>query len=530
MTAAIAISRHYVALACAALLPALVFAVGAISRETWFIDDALIYQNFVRNALAGNGLVYFPGLPVEGYSSPLWVLALIAAGLLGMRGFMAAKLLGALCGMALCALTAMAPARQRLLKVLGGLVVAAQPALQWWSVSGMETALMTLLVGATAIAVFQQRHIMAAMAAGLAAIARPEGALYLLPVLAWLAIEYRHDARRRLILAALLACVPALTWQAYRYASYGTLVANSAMAKASLANLWDVGLPYVLGTLKDYPGPWMIFLGTLPFALHYTSPLAPVRRASFTVLAMIVLATLFAAAFGDWMPRGRLLIPVLPLLVLWPLQTSTSLPKTWRRMLLINLLMASVVTGLLQVIDYRPALRNGQVFFAEWPQERRPFVDDVAANATQSLQVKYLLRYSRPGDRVLIGDVGQSGYFASDVQILDQYGLVSRYEAEYLRGQHTDAEYLAHFEALSPTVALIASAQGAPIQLIGQTVLPVLLRDYTLVMQTGWWADTLLSVYVRNDAVNRQADPARLAHWQAASPGLRFSAKFLLAD
>lgn len=530
MTAAIAVSRPYVALACAALLAALVFAVGAISRETWFIDDALIYQNFVRNALAGNGLVYFPGLPVEGYSSPLWVLVLIAAGLLGVRGFMAAKLLGAACGIALCALAALSPARQRLLCVLGSLVVAAQPALQWWSVSGMETALMTLLVGATAIAVFRQRHIMAATMAGLATMARPEGALYLLPVLAWLAIEYRHQAHRRLIVAALLGCVPALAWQAYRYVSYGTLVANSAMAKASLANLWDVGLPYVLGTLKDYPGPWMIFLGTLPLAVRYQPSAAQARRAGFTVLAIIALAVVFAAGFGDWMPRGRLLIPILPLLVLWPLHASASLPETWNRMLLANLLMASVVTGLLQVIDYRPALRNGQVFFAEWPQQRRPFVDDVAANATQSLQVKYLLRYTQPGDRVLMGDVGQSGYFASDVQILDEYGLVSRYEAEYLRGRHTDTEYLAHFEAQSPSVALIASAHGAPMQRIGRTVLPVLLRDYTLVMQTGWWAGTTLSVYVRNDAVNRQADPARLARWQEASPGLRFSAKFLLAD
>ena len=60
-------------------------------RDGWIIDDALIYQNYVRNAAAGHGIVYGPGAAVEGFSSPLWVVLLTLLALAGASGFVAAK-------------------------------------------------------------------------------------------------------------------------------------------------------------------------------------------------------------------------------------------------------------------------------------------------------------------------------------------------------------------------------------------------------------------------------------------------------
>src|SRR5215471_760325 len=84
-----------IALACAA-----VFLLAVWPRARWMVDDAVIFQSYVRSALEGHGLRYGAGELVEGYSSPLWVLLLIALGHLGARGLLAAKALGILCGLA----------------------------------------------------------------------------------------------------------------------------------------------------------------------------------------------------------------------------------------------------------------------------------------------------------------------------------------------------------------------------------------------------------------------------------------------
>ncbi len=49
------------------------------------IDDAYIFAVYAKHVLKGYGLVYNPGeRPVEGFTSPLWLLAMLGTYLLGI--------------------------------------------------------------------------------------------------------------------------------------------------------------------------------------------------------------------------------------------------------------------------------------------------------------------------------------------------------------------------------------------------------------------------------------------------------------
>lgn len=514
-----------------ALASALAFAVGTVPRQTWFVDDALIFQNFVRNALFGNGLVYYPGMPVEGYSSPLWVLSLTTLGLLGAKGFMAAKAFGAVCGTLVCAIAGLARARSLLFLALACLVLAFQPALLWWSVSGMETPLTALMVSACAIAVMRGNSILAATFSGLAAITRPEGIIYLMPVLAW--ITQAEKNRSRVVWLIALALTPALVWQGYRYFEYGALISNSALAKTGMGAgvTWATGFDYLLDTFRCFPAPWMIFFSALPSFLMGPCKPEQKRLASLAILAMFLLAAWFGARFGDWMPHGRMLVPVLPLLVLWALHESSYAEKGWNRLILFGLIAAAMLTAFQQLTDYRPYTRQGQVFRTQWPPQGLPFTQAVQATPWNHFSGKMILRYTVPDDRVFIADVGQSGYLAYDVQVMDQYGLVSRYESEYLSRRHSDADYQEYFRAEKPVLAFVELMEDhfhSKLRL-PSLVNSELLADYTVVARMPLPDNHLLLVFVRDDAVRRQPDPARLARWKAASPGLAYSDAVLLS-
>ena len=58
-----------------------------LTSVAWFLtDDAFISFRYVRNLLAGHGLVFNPGEYVEGYTNFLWILELAALwGFFGLR-------------------------------------------------------------------------------------------------------------------------------------------------------------------------------------------------------------------------------------------------------------------------------------------------------------------------------------------------------------------------------------------------------------------------------------------------------------
>ena len=167
---------------CVAALISLSRALGVE-----LIDDSYIFLRYARNLAEGHGPVFnVGGERVEGFSSPLWMLLLGAAGVVSAAsgvasasGFAAAggstadfewiaSTLGLCCGagvIVVLLLGVRSVSQGRLGGSLAlpdtlvlGLGVATCPALVFWSASGMDAALFTLLVSACLISVLRDRE------------------------------------------------------------------------------------------------------------------------------------------------------------------------------------------------------------------------------------------------------------------------------------------------------------------------------------------------------------------------------------
>jgi arabinofuranosyltransferase len=133
------------AIAGAALLLA---AIGLAADR--IVDDTFITLRYSRNWAEGHGPVFNPGERVEGYTNFLWMalLAAIHAVAPALDLARAAQAMGLLSGAGVVLLAGFA-ARRRLGPAAGAavaLLLALHSPLAAWSVSGLETPLVTLLV------------------------------------------------------------------------------------------------------------------------------------------------------------------------------------------------------------------------------------------------------------------------------------------------------------------------------------------------------------------------------------------------
>lgn len=154
----------------------------------WFVEDAAISFAYARHLAEGHGLVTYPGGErVEGYSNPLWTFLIAGGYLLGIDGFISAKVLGTLAGAACVPLTwAIArfarPAVGDPVPLIAAALLAGSAQHAVWSASGLENSLFNVLLAAAMWrALAEGRHggppISALLWFGLA-ITRPEGILY----------------------------------------------------------------------------------------------------------------------------------------------------------------------------------------------------------------------------------------------------------------------------------------------------------------------------------------------------------------
>jgi hypothetical protein len=267
------------------------------------VDDALIAVRYSRHLAAGLGWSFNAHGPSTDGVTPLpWPLVLAPlADADALTVLFRAKGLG----LALWALTG---------GVLGGAIGRVIAASAWaramtlatvalsvplaaYAVAGMETPLATLL--ATCAAVAARRSRTAALLAGLAASFRPEMAPWALVLGAGLAVTARERVGR-IVAAGAIALTPFALCAALRCVVWGRPIPLAVLAKPSDL---DHGLAYTGAALVVALVP---ILALAPLALR-RSP-----RAMAIGAAALAHASAVAAAGGDWMPYGRLWVPVVP--------------------------------------------------------------------------------------------------------------------------------------------------------------------------------------------------------------------------
>lgn len=316
-------------------LPVVLFSIAGWSYRST-VDDGFIYMRVIQQIRAGNGPVFNAGERIEAFTSPLWLAVLWLASLLVPLRL---EWLAVGLGIALSAsglVLALAGARFLVLRChrnaflvpFGALVpVALLPA--WvFQTSGLESGLVLAWLGACLFTLARWAGSDRTMRPGAAAIiglgwlVRPELALYSAVFLgAVVAMQRSRDtwAQRLRFLAGAL-WLP-LSYQLFRMGFYGSLVANSAIAKDARSQNWMRGWKYLL----DFAAPYSLWLpavaiaagGLLPLAMHLHR--AGASR-SLAVMGMLVAGGLLNGLYvvsvgGDWI-HARLLLPPLFGLVL----------------------------------------------------------------------------------------------------------------------------------------------------------------------------------------------------------------------
>lgn len=454
----------------ARICQALLVLAGLAAAVTFFLlrasdvgavdEDAFISFRYAQNLLAGEGLVFNPdGQRVEGITNLLWTLFVAAgAGITGAGLPTVSVTLGLTCG-ALVLVLAWSWVFEELAgsgvswfaaasgALLAPLLLAAAPGFAFYAASGLEVAFFALLVTAGLYFLRVGGKLWCAavgsLLLGAAFMTRPEAGLALVFAAAAYSLWPGKERRGRALAAALpgLAVLAAVTLWRLHY--YGSLVPNTAFAKAGgfeVMERW--GWPYVV----EVAGQNWFHLAWLVAALGAVSHPEFLKRN----LAALCLAPVWAAyivyAGGDYMPFGRFVLPMLPVLYILAvvggglavraLVGSSDGLRAWAGAAAVALPLVTTLAVFVMQVPEQVEREERHAEYLRAMAERR----QAAANWFDE---------HRPNALVARNGVGAFGYY-SDLRLLDMLGLNDRYIAHHgekfpslMPGHQTsDAEYI----------------------------------------------------------------------------------------
>lgn len=313
-------------------------SVGFVHFAPLTFDDAFISFRYAENLAQGRGLVFNPGERVEGFSNPLWTVALALPAWLGATGsdlglLLTAKALGVVCAVLTLFVVERCAAfgrvgRERQSAPLAAAYLATLAPFTCWAVGALETPLTALLLAWTlachlredaALGGSEPRLPFSYAVLCLAALSRPEPLVLFAPlVLLRFArggfLRRNHARLGRELGYLLLFLAPYACFLAGRLAYYGQLLPNTYYAKRlgdDYAPLRALHYFETAGALLNWSGLGLtaLLIGLL------------VRRLSYRGGAAVLLALCYSAAVfyegADWMPGYRMLVPMLPLVAVF---------------------------------------------------------------------------------------------------------------------------------------------------------------------------------------------------------------------
>ncbi len=296
-------------------------------------DDAYISFRYAENLADGRGLTFNQGEPpVEAYSNLLWVLLCAVIYRFGMDLPTVTPMLGLILGILIFQSLATL-FRQRLLPAWQAaiplLLLAASGPFILYMISGLETALFTLLLITMLIAAdrFVNKPDLRGSAwlllcGCLAALTRPEGVI-LFPVAALMLVR-ASERRRPLLIASGVFVLLAVAYNVWRVSYFGEWMPTPFLSKggggAGLIDGWVTNLQvyFVNGgdrwQVQGFYYLLLLMVGVSGLAISRSNN----GNREVEKLAMVLALVLAAAYFNfvDWMPGMRYHVPLIPLLLL----------------------------------------------------------------------------------------------------------------------------------------------------------------------------------------------------------------------
>lgn len=302
-------------------LPVTLLLAHAAEYMPFVADDALISLRYADRLLAGEGLNWTAGAPVEGYSNLLWILLDAALGVLGVDLIDGARLLG------MASTVGVLWAMGRLhgggglpgllaIWVAGAAFVLCGP-VAIWAIGGLEQPLVAFLLawgvvrwGSISATTTLREAISAGIPLGLLCLTRPDGALLagLFGLTLVILDRGRKRAWRQAVGLGLWPVGLTLAQLIFRLAYYDDWVPNTAHLKASWTSVrfWE-GVDYIIAGLE----------GCAPLALLSTLGIYAAicghrrREAVLLVVVSVVWLGYVASVGGDIFPAHRHLLPAL---------------------------------------------------------------------------------------------------------------------------------------------------------------------------------------------------------------------------
>jgi len=242
-----------------------------MALHVWFYaflcDDAYIMFRYARNFARGNGLVFNPGEPVEGYTSLLWVLQLAIGYVLGVSGeiFPHVLSIGYTAGAAVLWVLFIhrqsAGRERRAVIVITLLILSVNRSWAVWATSGLETRSFTFYVLLTfyaltraELAESRPRRVAElagmSLALALAALSRPDAQAFFPLIVAFCLWTRRRTLSEILAMTGPFALLVGGQYL-WRLSYYGVWLPNTYYAKTGVP--WpQMGARYLAAFILEY--------------------------------------------------------------------------------------------------------------------------------------------------------------------------------------------------------------------------------------------------------------------------------------
>lgn len=429
------------------LVVLLVWVQAALSW--WFVsDDAYISFRYGRMLASGHGLRFNIGEtpPVEGYSNFLWVILAAIAEVFGTRPDVVLPWVSLASGAVLIGAVHHAMVDRLgvppLAALIGAVALAADPGTVVWATGGLATMPAALLIYGLferwVLSESREDDRVGGLYAVLLLLLRTEGLGWVVVcgVLAVLVRRLERPGAHRdwgpLLRAWVDVVLATVVYGAWRYATYGALLSNTASAKVGFSmerfeRGWDYLVLYELEALTP-----LLWIALAPLAW---------RRAGakgLAITAMAVGVPLYALLVGgDFMTMGRLLVPGHAFGAMLLALALAEAHRSGRAVALPAMLgaLGAIAVGTLPLYDiqlvpdelrkdYRVRF-NTRAFRTEAKQWQ--FMRNNAVHWLK--QGEALAQVGGPGDSVVLGAIGAASY-PHDLHVYDRFGLVTREVAQ----------------------------------------------------------------------------------------------------
>ena len=409
------------------------FSALAFTFRHYTPDDTFIYLRYAENLAAGHGLVFNVGERVYGSTSLLWTLLLASAGAAGLDVLVFAKMAGAIFGAACIVLAQLIGERiGRGAAVIAPLVAAGFIDLPYWSISGMDTSLFAALCGLGLLLTLSGARggsvVTPALIWAIAALTRPEGALFGVLAMGFLLWERHAFGLRRAAATAAIFLLPLTAWVIFAWWYYGDPVPTTYWAKR-LGRLpaFHKGLILLRAFLTANDAA-LIALASLAALWH------PARRALAVLGAFVFVNVVYILWTGgdSWASAG-----VLRFAVAWLVPLSVIMAAG----------LGLVIEGLGTL--GRPALARlgATLVIGAWLLFPSVSALPVRTVGGDPAIVAYLNARSAPSDLLVVHDIGQFGY-RTKLRVFDMYGLVEPWVARELHKDTQNSYYPADGQRL----------------------------------------------------------------------------------